>query len=287
MTVSITLGLLAACTSGPRIDRSLSTPDQRSRVKYLVLHYTVTDTPQSIRIFTHQAGVEASIHYLLSNDQEPVIYGIVDESRTAYQAGSDSGWKGDRNLNNISIGIEIVNAGWVDGPNGRTWAPFPQKQIDTLIPLVKDIMTRHHIAPENVVGHADVAPQRKQDPGALFPWKRLAAEGIVPWPDESVVAVKRIQYESVLPDIAWFQHKLTDIGYVVPRDGQASQETRNVLSAFQTRYRPSKINGEPDAETAALLDSPMRVTVAIGAERQSDSLPASHPCDFKEPCQPD
>jgi N-acetylmuramoyl-L-alanine amidase len=255
----MTLGLLAACASGPRIDRSLSTPDQRSRVKYLVLHYTVTDTPQSIRIFTHRAGVEASIHYLVSNDPEPIIYGIVDESQAAYQAGSDSGWKGDRNLNNMSIGIEIVNAGWADGPNGRSWMPFPQKQIDTLIPLVKDIMARHHIAPENVVGHADVAPQRKQDPGALFPWKRLAAEGIVPWPDEGVAAVKRVQYESALPDVAWFQRKLADIGYVVPQDSQLSQETRKVLIAFQTRYRPAKIDGEPDAETAALLDSPMRV----------------------------
>jgi N-acetylmuramoyl-L-alanine amidase len=263
ITGLLTLSLLAACASGPRVDRSLSTPDQRSRVRYLVLHYTVTDTPQSIRIFTHQAGIEASIHYLLSNDPEPVIYGIVDESRTAYQAGADAGWKDARNLNNISIGIEIVNAGWIDGPNGRTWAPFPQKQIDTLIPLVKDIMARHHIAPENVVGHADVAPQRKQDPGALCPWQRLAAEGIVPWPDESVVAVKRVQYESALPDIAWFQRKLAAIGYVVPQDGQPTQQTRNVLIAFQTRYRPSKIDGEPDAGTAALLDSPMRVAVPM------------------------
>lgn len=252
--------LLAACAGGPRIDRSLATPDQRSRVKYLVLHYTVTDTPQSIRIFTHQAGVEASIHYLISNDQEPVIYGIVDESRAAYQAGSDSGWKADRNLNNISIGIEIVNAGWADGPQGRSWAPYPPRQIETLIPLVKDIMARHHIAPENVLGHADVAAQRKQDPGALFPWRRLAAEGIVPWPDPAMVALKRVEYESALPDMAWFQRKLAAIGYVVPQDGLASQETRNVLMAFQTRYRPSRIDGEPDAETAALLDSPMRVT---------------------------
>lgn len=263
LTGLIAAVLLAACTSGPHIDRSLSTPDQRSRVKYLVLHYTVTDTPQSIRIFTHQTGVEASIHYLLSNDPKPVIYGIVDESRAASHAGSDSGWKQDRNLNNISIGIEIVNAGWVDGPTGRTWAPFPEKQIETLIPLIKDIMSRHHIAPENVVGHADVAPQRKQDPGALFPWKRLAAEGIVSWPDETVVAVKRIEYQTSLPDIAWFQRKLSDKGYVVPRDGKVSQETRNVLIAFQTRYRPSKIDGEPDAETAALLDSPMRLVVPM------------------------
>lgn len=259
----LTMALFTACASGPRVDRSLSTPDQRSRVKYLVLHYTVTDTDQSIKIFTGKAGVEASIHYLVSNEPHPVIYGIVDESRTAYHAGSDAGWKNDRDLNNISIGIEIVNAGWVDGPAGRVWAPFPEKQIDTLIPLVKDIMARHHIAPENVLGHADVAPQRKQDPGALFPWKRMAAEGIVPWPDESVFASRRVQYETALPDAAWFQRKLAEIGYVVPQNGQLDQATCNVLIAFQTRYRPSKIDGEPDAETAALLDSPMRVAARL------------------------
>jgi N-acetylmuramoyl-L-alanine amidase len=255
--------LLAACASGPRIDRSLSTPDQSSRVKYLVLHYTVTDTPQSIRIFTGKGGVEASIHYLLTNDAQPVIYGIVDESRTAYQAGSDASWKNDRGLNNISIGIEIVNAGWVEGPNGRIWAPFPEKQIDTLIPLIKDITARHNIAPDHVLGHSDVAPQRKQDPGALFPWHRLAAEGLVPWPDEGVAAAKLAQFQAALPDIAWFQRKLGEIGYLVPQDGLLSQATRNVLIAYQTKYRPSKIDGVPDAETAALLDSPMQVKSTI------------------------
>lgn len=253
-----TLALLAACESGPRIDRSLSTPDQRSRVRYLVLHYTVTDTPQSIRIFTGKAGVQASIHYLLTDDAQPVIHRIVDESRTAYQAG-DAGWKNDRELNNISIGIEIVNAGWVDGPDGRRWAPFPEKQIDTLIPLIRDITARHNIAPEHVLGHSDIAPQRKQDPGASFPWRRLAAEGLVPWPDERATAAKLAEFQTSLPDISWFQRKLAEIGYVVPQDGLLSQATRNVLIAYQTKYRPSKIDGIPDAETAALLDSPMRV----------------------------
>jgi N-acetylmuramoyl-L-alanine amidase len=254
------LGMLAGCaSSGLRVDRSLSTPDQSSRVRYLVLHYTVSDTPQSIRLFTAKGGAEVSVHYLLTNEAEPVIYNIVDENRAAYQAGSDSGWKSDRSLNLTSVGIEIVNAGWVDGPNGRIWTPFPEKQIDTLIPLVKDIMARNHIPPENVLGHSDVAPQRKQDPGVLFPWKRLAAEGIVPWPDETAVAEKRVQYENALPDSAWFQQKLAAIGYVVPQDGLASAATRNVLIAFQTRYRPAKIDGVPDAETAAWLDTPMIV----------------------------
>lgn len=254
------LCLLAGCAGAARIDRSLSTPDQRSRVKYLVLHYTVTDTRRSIEIFTGKAGIEASIHYLVSDDPQPVIYEIVDETRVAYHAGSDAGWKNDRSLNYTSIGIEIVNAGWVDSANGRTWAPFPKSQIDALIPLIKDIMARHHIAPENVLGHSDVAPQRKQDPGVLFPWKRLAAEGLVPWPDEQISAARGVEYGSALPAVGWFQHKLAEIGYVVPEDGQLNQETRNVLIAFQTRYRPSKIDGQPDAETAGLLDSPMRIT---------------------------
>jgi N-acetylmuramoyl-L-alanine amidase len=252
------LGLLAGCaTSGLRIDRSLTTPDQASRVRYLVLHYTVSDTPKSIRIFTGKGGTEVSVHYLLTDEAEPVIYNIVDETRTAYQAGPDSGWKNDRSLNLTSIGIEIVNSGFVDGPDGRKWFPFPEKQIDTLIPLIKDIMARNHIRPENVLGHADVAPQRKQDPGILFPWKRLVAEGIVPWPDATAVAQKRLQYENAVPDIAWFQQKLANVGYVVPQDGLDSKATRNVLIAFQTRYRPSNIDGVPDAETAALLDTPM------------------------------
>ena len=263
LIILLALCMLTACASGPRIDRSLSSPDQRSRVKYLILHYTVTDTPQSIALFTGKGGAEVSVHYLLTNEPVPVIYNIVDESRTAYQAGADSGWKADRSLNYTSIGIEIVNAGWVDGPSGRTWAPFPEAQIDTLITLVRDITARHKIAPANVLGHSDIAPQRKQDPGALFPWQKLAAAGLVPWPDPAVTALKQKEYETALPDIAWFQSKLAAIGYVVPRDGLLGQDTRNVLIAFQTRYRPGRIDGEPDAQTAALLDSPMRVTPAI------------------------
>jgi N-acetylmuramoyl-L-alanine amidase len=256
------LSLLAGCASGPHIDRSLTSPDQRSRVRHLVLHYTVTDTPRSIQIFTGKAGVEASIHYLVTDDPRPVVYGIVDESRAAYHVGADAGWKQERSLNSTSIGIEIVNRGWTDGPDGRSWAPFPEPQIATLIVLIKDIMARHRIAPENVLGHSDVAPQRKQDPGARFPWERLAAEGIVPWRDPAVVAARRAAFDSALPDLAWFQRKLAALGYVVPQDGQPGQETRNVLIAFQTRYRPSKIDGEPDAETAALLDTPAVVTPA-------------------------
>jgi N-acetylmuramoyl-L-alanine amidase len=262
LALSAVFVLISSCASGPSVNRSLSTPHQSSRVKYLILHYTVSDTPGSIALFTGKANAEVSVHYLLTDEAEPVVYGIVDESRAAYHAGLDAGWRGERSLNLSSIGIEIVNAGWTEGPDGRVWAPFSQRQIDTLIPLIKDIVARHRIRPENVLGHSDVAPQRKQDPGAAFPWKRLAAEGLVAWPDPTIAAANRALYQAALPDIAWFQRKLAALGYVVPQDGVLSQETRNVLIAYQTKYRPARIDGEPDAETAALLDSPMLVARA-------------------------
>jgi N-acetylmuramoyl-L-alanine amidase len=86
-----------------------------------------------------------------------------------------SSWKNYTLLNGSSVGIEIVNPGFTEGPNGRIWYPFPQKQIDQLIALVKDIVKRHNIPPENILGHSDIAPQRKQDPGPMFPWHQLAA----------------------------------------------------------------------------------------------------------------
>lgn len=257
IALCLATSLVASCTSGPVIDRSLTTQDQNSRAKYLILHYTVLDAAASLKEFTGQTAVRASIHYLVTDGDHPKIYGLVDESRNAWHAGVGGGWKADRSINNTSIGIEIVNRGWVDGPNGKQWFPFPDAQMDILVPLIADIARRNHIAPENILGHSDVAPQRKQDPGALFPWKRLVDAGLVAWPDPAIAADRTRAYAGHVPDAAWFQHKLAAIGYVVPDDGTWNEDSRNVLIAFQTRYRPSKIDGEMDAESAGLLDSPM------------------------------
>ena len=251
--------LLAGCSSGPDVDRSLTTRDQDSRAKYLILHYTVNSTDEALAEFTGQTEVRASIHYLVTDGAHPKIYGLVDESRNAWHAGVGGGWKADRSINNTSIGIEIVNRGWVDGPNGRQWFPYPAAQMDVLMPLIADIVKRNGIKPENILGHSDVAPQRKQDPGALFPWQRLADAGLVPWPDAQRVAAKTREYTGHVPDAAWFQHKLAAIGYVVPEDGVWSEASRNVLIAYQTRYRPAQIDGEMDAGSAGLLDTPMVV----------------------------
>jgi N-acetylmuramoyl-L-alanine amidase len=247
---SLLLALLAGCATGPRIDHTYSAKGQSSRVKFLIIHYTVSDLPQSIKILTEQV---VSSHYLLTDEATPVIYGLVDETRQSNHAGV-SNWKNYTLLNGSSIGIEIVNPGFTEGPNGRIWHPFPQAQIDQLILLVKQIVARHQIPPENILGHSDIAPQRKQDPGPMFPWQQLAAHGLVLWPDAARVAAVRPAFDAALPDAAWFQNKLATHGYAVPRTGELDKETRNVLTAFQMKYRPMTIDGTPDAETAALLD---------------------------------
>lgn len=245
--------LLSACsTQGLRIDDRHVSQNQHSRVQYLVLHYTVADFDDSLQILTSSPrGV--SSHYLV-RDTPVEIYRLVDENRMARHAG-DSYWAGASMLNAASIGIEIVNPGYVDTPQGRVYAPYPQTQIDQVIALSKDIVARHGIRPEHVLGHADIAPGRKQDPGPLFPWKQLAQAGLIPWPDAQQVALKLAQYQAgPLPDIAWFQQRLAMVGYRVPQSGELDPATREVISTFQMKYRPGDIAGLPDSETAALLD---------------------------------
>ena len=251
---TVLLALLAGCAtppSGPQYDRTYTAKGQASRARFLVLHYTVGDRASSLTTLTQQ---EVSAHYMLTDDPTPVIYNLVDEKNAAWHAGNSS-WKNFTQLNNSSIGIEIVNPGWKDTPNGRVYAPFPQSQVNALIPLVRDIVTRHHIAPENVLGHSDIAPQRKQDPGPMFPWQQLAAAGLVTWPDANRVAAIYPIFQTQLPDVAWFQKKLHTWGYGLVESGVLDEQTRTVLSAFQMKYRPSNIDGMPDLQTAALLEA--------------------------------
>jgi len=250
---------LAGCASGPPtateggvpIDATRSAKGQDSRVLFLVIHYTVANFPQSMKILTEQ---EVSAHYLLSDEESPRIYRLVDENRRAWHSG-DSAWGPNRRLNSSSIGIEIVHPGFVTGPDGRrVYLAFPQAQIDALIPLVKDIVQRHQIKPERILGHGEVTPAYKEDPGPTFPWKRFSELGITPpWPDAARVAAQRAVYETQLPDIAWFQQALAQHGYAVQPTGQFDEATERVLMNFQMRYRPANYDGQPDAESAAIL----------------------------------
>lgn len=275
LVATLLIALLAGCATGPRIDKTYTAKSQSSRVKFVILHYTVADLPNSIKILTEQ-GV--SSHYLLTDEKKPVIYGLVDETRQSNHAGVSS-WKNYTLLNTSSIGIEIVNKGFTVGEDGRRiWYPFPKEQIDELIPLLKKIVKEHNIPPENILGHADIAPQRKQDPGPMFPWAELAKHGLVVWPDAAKVAAAKPGFEQQLPDVLWFQEKLATHGYAVPRNGQLDKETLNVIGAFQMKYRPMTIDGTPDAETAALLEAlvpsppvpvaPVPAPVALAPARQ-------------------
>lgn len=245
--------LFAGCASttpgGLPIDTRYSARGQDSRVMFLVLHYTVANLPLSLKILTEQ---QVSVHYLLSDDEPPVVYRLVDENRRAWHAGT-SYWQGNSMLNASSIGIEIVHPGFRTTPQGREYLPYPKAQIDALIPLIKDIVKRHEIRADRILGHSDVQPQSKEDPGPTFPWKRLADEGLIRWPDAARVAAQRAVFDATLPDVAWFQDALAKHGFYVPRTGVLDDTTKRVLAAFQMRYRPANYDGLPDAETAALV----------------------------------
>ncbi len=244
----IVFGFLTGCAT-PYIDRTYTSIGQDSRAQFLILHYTHEDFVTSLKLLTEG---EVSSHYLVNNNP-PTIYRLVDENQRAYHAGV-SYWKGTTQLNASSIGIEIVNRGFDDTPNGRVWYDYPQAQVDAVIALVKKIVKDHDIKPERILGHSDIAPGRKVDPGPRFPWKQLADAGLIPWPDANLVALKKADYEQQLPDVAWFQQKLDQHGFAVPRSGELDKRTQDTVGAFQMKYRQARFDGVPDAETAALLD---------------------------------
>lgn len=268
--------VLAGCGRGLVIDDSHQSANHDSRVQYVIVHYTSSGFERSLASLTTGS---VSSHYLI-NEAPPTIYRLVDENRRAWHAG-DSSWQGRTWLNASSIGIELVHPGYTDTPEGRVWHPWSPAQIDALIPLLKDILARHGLAPERVIGHSDVAPQRKVDPGPLFPWQRLAEAGVAIWPDAEAVARLTLELDGLTPPVAWFQQYLRAFGYTVPDTGVADQATRNVIAAFQMRFRPARHDGLPDSQTAAIIaalvpagaSSPMWC-----ANRPAEVDPATPPC---------
>jgi N-acetylmuramoyl-L-alanine amidase len=200
-------------------------------VSMVVLHYTgMQDAASAIARLSDQEA-KVSCHYLVSEDGK--IVRMVDESKRAWHAGS-SFWRGITDINSASIGIEIVNPGHELG-----YRPFPEEQMAALVPLVADIVKRHKIPRANVVGHSDVAPARKKDPGELFDWQRLGKLGLaLARPTKSLM------------DPLW-----TDGGFLLAleRYGYDVHKPRAAVAAFQRRFRPEHIDGVIDGETRAIL----------------------------------
>ncbi|WBL72158.1 N-acetylmuramoyl-L-alanine amidase [Serratia liquefaciens] len=258
--------LLAGCQSAPQsttIDRGdyqLETLHQAQgadqRIRFLVMHYTAEDFHSSLKTLTDE---HVSAHYLLPAHPplvqgKPVAFQLVPEALRAWHAGAST-WRGRTNLNDTSIGIEIVNRGFNHTLLFTHWQPYTPQQIALLIPLSRDIIQRYGIQPTDVVGHSDIAPQRKQDPGPLFPWRQLAQAGIGAWPDEQQVQklLAGRDRRATVP-LAPLIEKLARYGYGIDAQWDVRQQ-KNVLAAFQMHFRPSDYRGEPDAETEAIVDA--------------------------------
>ncbi len=205
--------------------------ERASPVSMIVLHYTGMPTAAAALERLCDARAKVSAHYLI--DEDGTIHALVDEGKRAWHAGK-AHWRGATDINSASIGIEIVNPGHDWG-----YRPFPSAQIDALIPLLAEIKERHGVTRGNVVGHSDIAPSRKRDPGELFPWSKLARLRLaLPRPTKNLL-------DPEWPE-AGFLLALERFGYEVA-DPMAA------IMAFQRRFRPELIDGEVDAECRMIL----------------------------------
>jgi len=207
------------------------------RVDLLILHYTGMTTTAAALDRLCDPTSEVSAHYLV--DEDGTIWQLVDETRRAWHAGR-AFWAGATNINDRSIGIELANRGHEHGCRA-----FPEAQLAALESLAHAILARHPIAPERVLGHSDVAPERKQDPGELFPWERFATAGIGFRPDFARTA----DVGGSLGILA-AQHRLADIGYLVRPSGRCDRPTSAAIAAFQRHWRSANCDGALDIETA-------------------------------------
>lgn len=217
----------------------------------LVLHYTGMPTGEAALARLRDPAAEVSAHYMVEEDGR--IFRLVPEERRAWHAGV-SFWRGQADINSISIGIEIVNPGHEFG-----YRPFPEPQVQAVMALVADIRTRWTIENVDIVGHADVAPDRKEDPGELFPWKRLAEAGHGLWVDTAPAPGAPLSEGEESAAVFALQAGFTRLGYDLPPDGKFDAHTAAVVRAFQRHWRQSKVDGVADGETRAQLIGLLRL----------------------------
>ncbi|WP_017347007.1 N-acetylmuramoyl-L-alanine amidase [Pantoea sp. A4] len=254
--------LLVGCHAGIEsrngywVDVTHPAQGARPRIKVVVIHYTAEDFASSLATLTDR---EVSVHYLIprqppQRDGQGVIWQLVPEEQLAWHAGS-SFWRGASRINDTSIGIELVNSGYQRTLTGLRWQAFTPDQIRALAALVQDITRRYAISPENIVGHSDIAPGRKQDPGPLFPWQQLAQQGIGAWPDASRVAVLLHGQAANTPvDAAELLKVLGRYGYNTAAAVTPHQQ-QQLIAAFQMHFRPADYRGNADAETLAIAQA--------------------------------
>ena len=221
--------------------------DRRGRaVDALILHYTGMETGALALARLRDADAQVSCHYLVWDDGR--IDQLVAERHRAWHAGR-SFWRGETDLNAVSVGIEIVNGGHDFGS-----PPFPAAQIAAVVFLCREILARHAIPAARVLAHSDVAPDRKRDPGERFPWHELAAGGVGRWlPPEPIAPGASLEEGDAGEPVATLQRQLATLGFHCPVTAQFDPTTRDVVTAFQRHWRPARVDGIVDPSTAATL----------------------------------
>jgi len=248
-----------------------------SRVSIIVIHHTSSNFEESVNILTKASSRPVSSHYLVPDPSDETytndtleVYKLVPETERAWHAGR-SYWAGKSGLNDQSIGIEVVNQTYCTHGNAIIdmmsdgeeealakricfYPDFPETQMEVLIELLRDILQRHpEIKPINIIGHSDIAPDRKIDPGPRFPWQRLYKLGIGAWfDDDTVVKYWEMFRQNPMPLIN-VQKALGVYGYKIEPTGELDEQTRNVLRAFQLHFRPSEVTSEPTLDSTAIL----------------------------------
>lgn len=216
------------------VHREVSSPNCNERalpISMVVLHYTGMKSAEEALERMCDAEAAVSAHYMI--DEDGTVTQLVEEDKRAWHAGK-SYWRGVTDVNSASIGIELVNPGHEWG-----YREFTDAQMEALLPLLANIVERHDIPRANVVGHSDIAPARKMDPGELFDWERLARLRLaLPVPEPKIYLL----YDNP----GAFYLALERFGYDIT-DGHAA------VAAFQRRFRPSLIDGEIDGQLGSLL----------------------------------
>ncbi len=229
----------------PNFDARRAPPDMA------VLHYTGMPTAEEAVARLRDPEAKVSAHYLVHEDGR--VLRLVPEERRAWHAGV-SFWKGERDINAVSIGIEIVNPGHEWG-----YRAFPDVQVEAVIRLLDEIRGRWDIPDARILGHSDVAPARKQDPGELFPWKRLAEAGHGLWFEPATAPGGPLREGAEGAVVFALQAGLHRLGYEPLPSGRYDAETARTVAAFQRHWRPERVDGEACGDTRARLMAILRL----------------------------
>ncbi|CAA0123743.1 N-acetylmuramoyl-L-alanine amidase AmiD [BD1-7 clade bacterium] len=276
------LALLLSSCGGLDINHEYSSDQYDQRIRYIVIHTTQTGFDKSMQVLT-DAEYPVSSHYLIPSMDDPdyassdmQVYQLVPDHYRAWHAGI-SAWQGRNNINDQSIGIELVyqphcrstlsvaetivwNPSAVDSLINQLQKPiclypdFDPEQIQELVELIRELQTRYpQITPTHIVAHSDIAPDRKIDPGPRFPWQRLHHEGIGAWYNADSALCFREIFASHSLSAEVIQQALSDYGYPIDITGEYDLQTAQVVTAFQQHFRPWLVDGRVDAESAGIL----------------------------------